>query len=190
MAYKPSLRYASHLPVLMQAVRRTSGDVLELGMGIFSTPVLHWMCVGDERRLVSYDNDPWAVKWAKGYKYERDGHEIHYVKSWDEAEIEEEWDVVLVDHSPSERRVVEIRRLADLAKHIVIHDSNGRYRRYYHYDTIFHLFKSQLNFDYVEPSTTVLSNLVELDGFWDGTRRWQREWPYHIHPGMDHIYRY
>jgi hypothetical protein len=100
-------------------------------------------------------------------------HLIRYVSNWDDAQVERPWDVAFVDHSPSERRITEIKRLANLAKYIVIHDSNGRYNKFYHYDTIFPLFKYQLNFDDVEPSTTVLSNLVGLDDFWKGTTRWQ-----------------
>lgn len=170
-AMRFSLRYATHLPVLMQAVRRTKGEVLELGAGLFSTPVLHWMCTIDMRQLTTYDNDPRFLNWAT--RYDSEYHRVCHVEDWDEANIEWPWDVVLVDHSPSERRVTEIRRVANLAKYIVIHDSNGRWGRFYHYDTIFPLFKHQLNFDDVEPSTTVLSNLVSLDDFWKGTARWQ-----------------
>ena len=159
-----SIRYATHLPVLLQAMRKTGGDVLELGMGIFSTPLLHWWCHVDRRRLVSYDNSWRYLNWAVAY----DGpeHEVHFVDYWDEADIEREWDVVLVDHSPSGRRVEEIRRLANLAKYMVIHDTNGRYNREYHFDTIWPLFREQLNFDGAEPSTSVVSNLMSLEGFW------------------------
>ena len=172
MAYKPSsidrfsLRYATHLPVLMQAVLKTDGSVLELGAGHFSTPVLHWMCALSKRELVSYDNQKRFLNWSR--VYECDWHHLYYLEDWDGAEIDRPWDVALVDHSPSERRITDIKRLADTTKYIVIHDSNARYNRDYHYDTIYKLFKQQLNYDGVEPSTTVLSNLVDLRDFWEG----------------------
>ena len=172
MAYRPSdikrfsLRYASHLSVTMQAVLKTEGSVLELGAGHFSTPVLHWMCAQKKRELVSYDNQERFLHWS--HVYECEWHHLYYLEDWDGAEIDRAWDVVLVDHSPSERRITEIVRLANLAKYIVIHDSNAHYNREYHYDTIYKLFKQQLNFDAVVPSTTVLTNLVDLTDFWEG----------------------
>lgn len=170
-AMRFSLRYATHLPVLMQAVNKTGGRVLELGAGLFSTPVLHWMCVINKRHLTTYDNDKRFLNWAT--RYDGEYHHVYYVEDWDDADIKWPWDVALVDHSPSERRITEIRKIANLAKYIVIHDSNGRYNKFYHYDTIYPLFKHQLNFNDVEPSTTILSNIVDLKDFWKGTKRWQ-----------------
>jgi hypothetical protein len=159
-----SVRYSTHLPVLMQAVSKTSGDVLELGAGLFSTPVLHWLVAAKGRKLISLDNDPKFYDWAKPLadKY----HRIACVESWDDAWIDRPWDVVLVDHSPDERRIVEIQRLKDFAKYLIIHDSNGRYEKNYHYSRIYPLFKYHLDFNGAEPSTTVLSNLVSLKDFW------------------------
>ena len=82
--------------------------------------------------------------------------------NWDKAKIEKAWDVALIDHAPPERRIKEIKRLANLVKYIVIHDSNGRYDRSYHYSRIYPLFKYQVDFNHAHPSTTVLSNLVSL----------------------------
>jgi len=150
----------------MQAVLKTEGSVLELGAGHFSTPILHWMCALKKRELVSYDNQERFVRWS--HAYQTDWHSLYYVTNWDNAEIDRPWDVVLVDHSPSERRITDIKRVANLAKYIVIHDSNARYNHHYHYDTVYGLFKQQINFDAVVPSTTVLTNLVDLSDFWKG----------------------
>src|SRR3990172_1807611 len=100
---KFSVRYGSHLPLLMRVMEITTGPVLELGAGIFSTPVLHWLCTRDHRQLVSMDNDPRFFKWAGGFANQY--HKLELVDDWDKADIERAWDVVLVDHSPSERRV-------------------------------------------------------------------------------------
>lgn len=158
-----SLNYASHLSALIRALSLTDGDVLELGMGFFSTPFLHHFCLLNKRRLVSYDNDEKYVKWAEYYGYNSKFHKIYYVKDWDNIKIEKSWDVVLVDHSPNSRRRKEIRRLAERAKYIVIHDSHPGKDREYKYSRVYPLFKYRS--DWVKDRTTVLSNLVDLKDF-------------------------
>ncbi len=159
-----STRYGSHLPVLLKIVPKTKGDVLELGTGTFSTPVLHYLCVLAKRHLVSYDNDKeWLNIWGR---YQCEYHDIKFVNNWDEAKIEKKWDVALVDHSPDFRRVKEIKRLANLAKYIVIHDANGRWERNYYYSTIYPLFKYKKIWDKDDTHTVVLSNFVSLEDLW------------------------
>lgn len=158
-----STRYGTHLPVLMAAVERTAGAVLELGVGAFSTPYLHWACAFARRPLLSVESAGPYAEWAKSYN--SDLHAVLAVNNFDAAPIESRfWDVALVDHSPSERRVVEIARLADRCRLVVIHDSNGRYEQHYHYSTIYPLFRYKYDFNGLEPGTTVLSNFVEFGG--------------------------
>ncbi len=161
-----SIRYSSFLPVLMEVMARTTGDVLELGPGVFSTPILHWLCKKGKRNLLTIENDYRWHYFARKY-YRTDWHKHIYVQSWDDAGklINKGWDVALVDHSPSERRVVEIRKLASLANYVILHDSDDRQERNYHYSTIYPLFKYRYDFKEVEPATTVLSNFIDLKGF-------------------------
>jgi hypothetical protein len=150
----------------MEAMKRTDGDVLELGPGVFSTPVLHWLCKEQDRFLLTIEIDPkWS--WFCRQYYDTPKHQHLQVPDWNQAKwaISKPWDVVLVDHSPSERRVEEIKLLKDLAKYIVIHDADERKDKEYHYSTIYPLFKYRYNFTEVEPATTVLSNFVNLDDF-------------------------
>jgi predicted O-methyltransferase YrrM len=153
----------------MSVMERTNGDVLELGPGVFSTPYLHWVCKKMKRPLMTIENDEkWFNFTRKYYQYgsrEQVYHRFIFVKNWDEAEkhINKKWDVVLVDHSPSERRVEEIKKLEHLAKYIIIHDADAHKERDYHYSTIYPLFKYRYNFTEVEPATTVLSNFVDLN---------------------------
>lgn len=169
---KLSARYGSHLPVLLQALALTDGPVLELGMGVTSTPILSAWCQLEGREVVSVENDVDISNWGENH-YGANHHRIEYVESWDAAPIDRPWDVALIDHSPSERRVVEIRRLAHRAKYIIVHDTNGRYNREYRYDTIWPLFEHRLDFTALTPSTTILSNLVPLDDFWKFHIRWK-----------------
>jgi len=161
-----SLRYGTHLPCLIKAMEKTSGDVLELGTGVFSTPYLHYMCLLNNRKLVSYENYKEWYDFLMKYNYQNDNHEIHFIEKYADAPIEKEWDVVLIDQTPDSSRAEEIIRLADLAKYIVIHDSNGRYNNIYHYDTIYPLFKYRTIWDRDGNHASVLSNFVDLEDFW------------------------
>ena len=48
---KTTKDWSSHLPVLIKLMAMTSGDVLEVGTGIYSTPFLHWACFSQGRNL-------------------------------------------------------------------------------------------------------------------------------------------
>ncbi len=115
------LHYSTHMPLLVKTLSLTSGDVLEMGVGLFSTPLLHWMCSPAGRRLVSYESDPSYYEVFK--QFEDEYHKVVFVENWDDADIEKPWDVAFIDHAPALRRREDVRRLANLAKYIVIHDS-------------------------------------------------------------------
>lgn len=166
--------YGTHLGPLIKVMSLTDGDVLELGLGYFSTPYLHYQCLLDKRHLVSYDNDKgWIRRFATSdfynHMYQGEYHDFKYVEDWAEADIEKPWDVVLVDHSPDPRRAIEVKRLANLAKYIIIHDSNesgGKQFSDYHYSDIYPLFKYKKVWDKENRHATVLSNFVSLDDLW------------------------
>lgn len=166
--------YGTHLAPLIKCMEATTGDVLELGTGYFSTPYLHYKCMTDKRRLVSIDNEKgWIRRFADSdfynHKYRGKYHEFIYVEDWAKADIEKPWDVVLIDHTPDERRKEEAKRLKDLAKYIIIHDSNEsgeRKYRGYGYEELWPLFKYKKVFDMEDRHATVLSNFVDLEDLW------------------------
>ena len=159
--------YGTHLPCLIQALSKTTGDVLELGMGVFSTPYLHYQVMLSNRKLVSYENfEEWLNFFVK-YGYRNENHEIIHVDDYANAKIDKPWDVVLIDQTPDSSRIIEIRRLANLAKYIIIHDSNKKNERIYHYSEIYPLFKYKTIWDKDSNHATVLSNFVNLENFWN-----------------------
>ena len=160
-------RYGTHLPALIKAMERTKGDVLELGTGVFSTPYLHYKCMLDNRKLVSYENYKEWYQFFIDYGYPNENHEVIFVENYSDAKIEKEWDLVLIDQTPDSSRAEEIKRLANYAKFIVIHDSNSKYENIYHYDTIYPLFKYRIDWDRDSNHATVLSNFVDLKNFWN-----------------------
>ena len=148
-------------------MEKTNGDVLELGMGVFSTPYLHYKCMLDNRKLVSYENfESWMNFFVK-YGYRNENHEINFVEKYANAPIDKEWDLVLIDQTPDWSRAEEVRRLKDKAKYIVIHDSNeGRNYEQYHYKDIYPLFKYKSVWDKDRNHASILSNFVDLTDFW------------------------
>jgi len=145
---------------------KTTGDVLELGMGVFSTPYLHYQCILSKRRLVSYENFKEWMKFFTDYHYENKYHEINFVEKYADAKIEKPWDVALIDQTPDSSRAEEIRRLKDFVKYIVIHDSNPSNYKVTNYDKIYPLFKYKADWHGDNNRSTVLSNLVDLKDFW------------------------
>jgi|SRR3990172_2974089 len=153
--------WSSHLPVLVKVMENSTGDVLELGMGLFSTPLLHWMCNDQGRRLVSYENDEKYFDLDLTYRSRL--HEVKLVRGWDDADIENQhWGVVFVDHAPARRRKIELKRIADKADIIICHDTDDSTNRFYRWHWVFPKFKYQYRYEKASPNTTVLSNTVDV----------------------------
>lgn len=161
---KMSVRYGSHMPVLMKIFSLTNGPILELGTGLYSTPYLHFACLPTNRKLVSCDNDE---SWIRNFKdYRTDFHEVNLIDDWGKLDTSGDWDIVLVDHGPDERRHIEAKRFANKAKYIILHDSNPEYDYLYKYSEIYPFFKYRFDNVSAHPNTTVLSNFENLDNLW------------------------
>lgn len=157
-----STTYSSHLPILIKVLQLSSGPVLELGSGVFSTPVLHWLCLEAKRPLITYEN--YQEHFEMNKVFASPEHEVKFINSWDEAQIENtHWGVVFVDHKPGERRVIEIRKLANIADYIIVHDTEPDHDKYFGFiDKAFPLFKYRYNYKRRRPYTSVLSNFKDL----------------------------
>lgn len=155
-------QWGTHLPILTRIMDVTDGPVLELGTGVWSTPVLDFMCRETKRKLVSYDNDPvWFEPNKK--QWQSDFHDIKLVVDWNKADIDSiHWSVVLVDHKPAKRRMKDIKRLANNANFILIHDSEPESDRFFKYSWIYKYFKYRFDYIRCRPNTTVLSNFIDL----------------------------
>lgn len=162
-----SLKYGSHLACLIKAFSKTTGDVLELGTGIFSTPYLHYACMLSNRKLVSYEN---YKEWYDFIKtYENKNHEVIFVDKYANAKIDDFlWDVVLIDQTPDISRSQEAIRLKDKAKYIILHDTNPSNYHVTHYDTaVYPFFKYKADWHGDRNRATVVSNLIDLKDFWE-----------------------
>jgi len=159
---KMSINRGSHLPILMKLFPITTGSILELGCGMYSTSYLHWACYGSKRRLLTCEHNHDYFKFLR--ECENDYHEIRYVDDWDSVDLSEPWSIAFVDHAPSGRREHEIRRLAH-ADYVVAHDTQNREVRKYGYHRIFGLFKYRHKFNEVMPNTSIFSNKHDVRNF-------------------------
>mgnify|MGYP001222816903 FL=1 len=112
-------RRGNHLPVLMTLVPRTTGPILELGSGLYSTPYLHWACFPD-RPLVTYENTNfWFRRCA--VQFPSCFHAVRHVPSWDSLTFEGPWSIALVDNEGPHSRGDCVRKLTH-AEYVVAHD--------------------------------------------------------------------
>jgi predicted O-methyltransferase YrrM len=155
--------YGTHIPVICRVFTEleTSGDVLELGCGNYSTPLLHEFCI--HRKLVSLDSD---VSWAEKFAILRTPqHIIRAVDSWKTLEeYNSEWDVVLVDNSPAQYREYVIEKLANKAKLLIAHDTENMHR--YKYYRCLPKFRFMVNYTRYSKTTTVVSNFIDVSKWW------------------------
>ena len=134
----------------------TTGPVLEVGTGAFSTPFLHWVCMDQDRKLTSLESSQNYYNLNK--RFRSVSHEILFIKDWREFNFDYNWDVIFIDNDPQDRAPV-VKLVSNSANYIVIHDSNDPL---YNYDSIFPLFKFRYDYTKFHPNTTVLSNTVNL----------------------------
>lgn len=165
--------YGSHMPIVARIMDLTEGPVLELGMGIYSTPLLDLMCAEKKRELLSFDNDP---EWFKeNEKWASDYHLVYFVKDWatdkNLAAVLENvdpkrhplFDVALVDHKPAKQRIKEVIRLKDKCRFVLIHDSEPESDKFFKYSWIYKHFKYRYDYTNTRPHTTILSNFVDIE---------------------------
>lgn len=154
-------QWGTHLPILMRLVDLTDGPILEMGTGVWSTPVLDFMCRETKRKLVSYDNDP---DWHEhNQRWQSDYHDIKLVEDWDKADIESTtWSIAFIDHKPAKRRKVDMGRIANNALFVVIHDSEPESDKYFKYSWAYKHYKYRYDYTKCRPNTTILSNFTDL----------------------------
>lgn len=145
--------WTSHMPLLIKLVERTEGPILEIGSGPYSTPILHWLCSFTGRKLVTYENVESYYKFAK--QFQSKYHSIRFIKDWDELPVLK-YSIVMIDHEPSERRVVDIERFKD-SDYLIVHDTEDKMDYLYGFSKIYHLFKNRYDFTSGN-RTSVLSN--------------------------------
>lgn len=150
--------YWTHREHLLEAVKRTTGPVLELGSGDGSTLPLHEACAATDRMLVTVEsNDEWLTRYRH---LETTTHILELLA--DPAEtpwLDKEWGVIFVDHAPGETRRRAIERARGHATYIVTHDTE---ELSYNVESVLAAFTHRKDFRYTRPWTTVVSDHKEI----------------------------
>lgn len=163
VVHKADPDWATHIPVLIKALELTDGSVLELGMGIMSTPLMHILCAARDRHLESYDNDGRFFEMFSRFNSEQ--HFIGLVPSWDWDTLDgKKCSVALVDSKPAESRKELIKQLTE-AEYIIVHDTQERADEFYGFEEIYPLFKYRYDYTKFANQTIVLSNKHDLHQF-------------------------
>ena len=121
---KNEVAWSSWLPALGYALAKSTGSVLELGVGHFSTPFLHEYCMAANRGLMSVESDQ---TWGDAFRirYKRSLHSF-YVGNYDAILKEfatQDWGVVFIDNSPGGKaRSIPFDLLKGKAQYLVVHD--------------------------------------------------------------------
>jgi hypothetical protein len=110
--------YSTHLEALVQSACSTKGDILELGCGFYSTPVLSAIARTMGKSLVIMARDP---KWHSQFR----NYGIVIPESWDDPDFTGSWGTVLLDNEQLTRdRLEHIPALCKVAEQIVVHDAD------------------------------------------------------------------
>jgi hypothetical protein len=166
MKLRGHLHWGSHMPVLIRLMELTDGDVVELGTGMYSTPFLHYTCMLQGRKLVSYESDPSYYEIYKDYNC--DFHKVIFVEDWEKLDLRREgrWGVAFIDTNPDLARKGLAKKLRANTNYVVLHDSQPKDEQWRHYASeVYPLFRRRYDYTKLMPNTTVLSNFKNINLF-------------------------
>jgi hypothetical protein len=133
LSYKTN-QYATHQPLLIELLKNTKGNILELGCGEGSTKLFRNF-INNDRKLYSIEsNREWLDKYIH---LEDNNHKLLYInasnddnddtgKIWTDF-IDKElnditFEIVFIDQSPWTARTHCLNYFKDKAKYIIVHD--------------------------------------------------------------------
>lgn len=144
---------ATHLPYLLLAVLKFGGPVLEVGCGMFSTPMLRTLLQNDVG-ITSLEKDPFWVKVMHDRGIEVK-HEPNMEKGVNRLR-EHPWKIVFVD-CHQEDRIPAIEAFLNHGCVIVVHDTEASY-----FGPFLPTVKYVRTFNELCPHTSWLSNVTDV----------------------------
>ena len=150
--------YGTHHKYLMEALKFTTGAVLELGAWSGSSTQIHELCEKMNRPLMTLDNSEDRLKLFEPLVSKT--HQFEFCIDPAQHEwLNGKFGVVFVDHAPGESRRHAIERVRDKAEYIVCHDTE---ELGYGMEEALTTFKFRKDFKYARPWTTVVSMTKEI----------------------------
>lgn len=153
--------FSNHRYLLWEALEKTKGIVVEMGMGYGSTPFLHRYCEDNERGLFSYENN---LEWFRLFEsLESKWHSLIFVDSYDWViKYHPGPSILFIDNAPGERRKIDLERFAGNAAIIVCHDTEPAADHGYQMRPILERFKYRKEYQSDGAWATMVSNFIEL----------------------------
>lgn len=145
------------MTLLIKALAATEGTVVEVGGGVFSTPLLHWLCKMQNRRLITYENEELYYRFSK--EFQSPQHPVRLIKDWDDMDFKSHRGVVFIDHHPEHRRGLDALRFKN-ADIIVMHDTERPEK--YNYSEVWKHFKYVAHWRDCKPWTSMVSNKIDV----------------------------
>jgi hypothetical protein len=144
----------SHLKLLWEIISSTPYNIfIEVGSGFYSTPALKEHHEASGVKFISYETNP---EWKENFP------DTILVDEYMNLDIPEEC-ILFIDCAPGEIRAPLAEKYADIAKIIIIHDTQPSAEYVYHMSPTIRKFKYYID-DKPEglPWTTAVSNFMSL----------------------------
>ena len=170
--------YGSAAIPLTVSTLLSTGDVLELGMGMYSTPLLHNLGAHLNRQVVSVEtNLEWLNKFII-YNSTRTHKLYHLSKSeLNLYGLNRLWGLVFVDHGDAKARNLNVLNFSKLAMIVIVHDAENASEDLYNYvkNKLRDSFKYSCKYSPFSSkekntwttSTLILSNFINIDNLKD-----------------------
>lgn len=147
--------FSTHQQLLVKYLLRSTGPILELGCGGYSTKIIHEFAAAQGRHATTIDTDQ---EWISQFlPLQSSFHDVLHVPSWEDWTPGEMYGLAFIDHAPGERREIDIRRLIGRVEYFVLHDSE---EPSYGYANIIGLLEHLETDDSVVPWTTATRRLA------------------------------
>ena len=123
--------YSTHLPVLQQYIMKTTGDIIELGTGDYSTGFILSLIENTNRKLISLENDEQWYNRVKSMYPETDNHVYHFYNDYlteldDILDRYQSLSIAFIDSSPMgparTHAMKYYKRNPSFAEYVIIHD--------------------------------------------------------------------
>jgi hypothetical protein len=111
--------YATHLEALVYATLMNNENILELGCGYYSTPLLYSICKIQNRKLsILSSNKDWLDKF-------KDYGECELVENWSEFNFHGKYGMVFLDNEQlTAHRIMLIPKIMQITNVLVVHDAD------------------------------------------------------------------
>jgi hypothetical protein len=182
--------FSTHQPLLVAALLKTQGPILEIGGGNYSTPLVSAFANAQRREthtvetnaamhelLKRFSSEFHKIWQVSGYDFAPDGRFMPRTDTTRAQYIEiqarfladfckerpQRWSVVFIDQAPGYLRVPAIEHFADIADFIVTHDTEMV--EAYGFEPCLSTFRHRWDSRLQVPYATIVSNSHSCDGF-------------------------